>query len=121
MTNFSDDRRETRYPFHWTVAIVFDSTASQDTYHGVTYELSLSGCSILMDDNVFSDQPVSILLAMPLDHPGQKKRVVEVKGRMVYTVLSAGHQQFRCGITFIKFKGNGRAALERAIKHRVIA
>ena len=113
-------RQAKRYYFHWPVAIVFDSTEDQDTYHGVTHDLSLHGCSILTEHNVFSDHPVSILLAIPLEHPGGRRRVVEVKARMVYTVLSSGHQQFRCGIQFLSFKGKSRATLRNAIEMRAI-
>jgi len=113
-----DNRQEKRYPFHWPVAIVFDSTESQDTYHGITHDMSLHGCSILTEHNVFSAHAVSILLSLPSEHPGASRRVVEVKARMAYTVLSSGHRKFRCGIQFLNFKGTGRAVLKREIEKR---
>lgn len=114
----AEHRQARRYPFQWPVAIVFDSTEGQDIYHGTTHELSLGGCSILTEHNVFSDHTVSILLSIPTEHPGGRRRIIEVKARMVYTVLSSGHQRFRCGIQFLNFKGNGRATLTRAIDKR---
>ena len=117
----SEHRQEKRHPFHWPVAIVFDGTEDQDTYHGVTHDLSMIGCSILTEHNVFSEQPVSILLAIPIEQPGGRKRIVEIKARMVYTVLSAGHRKFRCGIHFLSFKAKGRAMLKRAIEMRAIS
>ena len=116
-----DHRRERRHPFHWPVAIVFDSTEDQDTYHGVTHDLSMSGCAILTEHNVFSEHSVSILLALPTEIPGGSRRIVEVKARMVYTVLSAGHRMFRCGIQFLNFKGKGRAVLKRTVESRAIS
>lgn len=116
----AEHRQEKRHYFHWPVAIVFDSTENQDTYHGMTHDLSLHGCSILTEHNVFSEHPVSILLAIPLDHPGGRRRVVEAKASMVYTVLSSGHRQFRCGIHFLGYKGNGRTTLRQAIEMRAI-
>lgn len=116
----AEHRQEKRYPFHWPVAIVFDSTESQDTYHGVTHEVSMSGCSILTEHNIFSDHTVSILVSVPADHPGAGRKVIEVKARMVYTVLSAGHQKFRCGIHFLNFKGNGRTTLDHVIEKRAL-
>lgn len=116
----ADKRREKRYPFHWPVAIVFDATDDRDTYHGVTHELSLTGCSVLTEHNVFSEHPISLLVSLPVEHPGARRRVVEIRCRMVYTVLSSGHQMFRCGIQFVNFKGNGRTLLRRVIERRAI-
>lgn len=117
----AEHRQDKRYPFHWPVAIVFSATENQDTYHGVTHDLSLHGCSILTEHNVFSEHPVSILLSIPVENPGGRRRIVEVKARMIYTVLSAGHRQFRCGIQFLNFKGKGRATLKRNIEMRAIS
>lgn len=116
----AEHRKAKRHPFRWPVAIVFDSTESQDTYHGTTHELSLAGCSILTEHNVFSEHQVSILLSIPTESPGGRRRVVEIKARMVYTVLSSGHQKFRCGIQFVNFKGNGRVTLARVIEKRAV-
>lgn len=117
----AEHRQEKRHPFRWPVAIVFDATDAADTYHGVTHEVSLHGCSILTEFNVFSESPVSILLSIPAGHPGGRRRVIEIHARMVYTVLSSGHQKFRCGIRFVRFKGDGRASLKRQIDQRAIS
>ena len=116
-----EHRQDKRYPFHWSVAIVFDGTEDRDTYHGVTHDLSSRGCSILMEHNVFSEHPVSVLLAIPIEQPGGRRRIVEVKAHMVYTVLSSGHQKFRCGIHFLNFKGKSKAVLKRALDMRAIS
>lgn len=117
----AEHRQERRHPFHWPVAIVFDATEEQHTFHGVTHELSLSGCSILTDHNIFTDHTVSILLSSPAEHPGASRRVIEIKARMVYTVLSSGHQKFRCGIHFLNFKGNARTTLSRIVERRALS
>lgn len=119
-TNNIEHRKEKRFPFHWAVAIVFDATEHQETYHGITYDLSMSGCSILTDHNVFSDAPVTILLSTPTDIPRGRKPLVEVKAKMVYTVLAAGLCQFRCGIHFLRFKDKGRSTLQKAIDKRIL-
>jgi len=113
-------RSENRYLFHWPVAIVFDSIEGQGTYHGRTNDVSLTGCSILTEHNVFSTQAVTVLLSLPSDHAGERRPVIEVKAAMVYTVLAAGAQKFRCGIHFLDFKGNGLAALDKVINERAV-
>ncbi|MGE5465811.1 MAG: PilZ domain-containing protein [Ignavibacteria bacterium] len=115
-----EHRQHKRYPYQWKVAIVFDATEGKDTYHGVTHNISLGGCAILTDHNVFSEHPVSVLVSLPVENPGGRPKIVEVKGHMVYTVLSAGHQQFRCGIQFLSYKGGGRAVLTKAFAKRDI-
>ena len=116
----AEQREERRHPFHWPVAIVFDSTDEQQTFHGVTHDISLSGCAVLTEHNIFNAHPVSILLSAPSEHAGTSRRIVEVKARMVYTVLSAGHRRFRCGIQFLNFKGAGRATLNRIVEQRAV-
>jgi c-di-GMP-binding flagellar brake protein YcgR len=121
MKKSEEQRADKRHPFHWPVAIVFDSTEDQDIYHGITYDVSVNGCAILTEHNIFSDQPVSVLLSPPNEQPGRGRTIIEIKARMVYTVLSAGHRKFRCGIQFLKFKGKGRATLKHKIEARAIS
>ncbi|MBI4985975.1 MAG: PilZ domain-containing protein [Rhodocyclales bacterium] len=112
------ERREKRFPFHWPVAIVFEESAGQSTYHGITQDLSLHGCCILTEHNVYSSQQVTVLVSIPTDHPGGPRRVVEARARMVYTVLASGQHKFRCGIQFLRFKDKGLATLRQAIEKR---
>lgn len=114
----AENRQEKRFPIHWPVAIVFDDGANQDTYHGTTHDLSLIGCAVLTEHNVYSVKAVTILLSLPPEHRGQARRIIEIKARMAYTVLSAGHRKFRCGIQFLNFKDNGRTLLKREIEKR---
>lgn len=116
----SEHRQDKRHPFHWPVAIVFDSHDDRQTFHGITHEVSLSGCSVLTEHNIFSEHPISILLSAPAEHPGASRRVLEIKARMVYTVLASGHRKFRCGVQFLKFKHDARAKLTRVIEHRAL-
>jgi len=114
------ERREKRYPYRWPVAIVFDASEGQGTYRGTTQDLSLHGCCILTDHNVYSAKTVTVLLSLPSDHPGVRRRVIETKARMAYTVLAAGQHQFRCGIQFVHFKDKGLEILRQAIEKRSI-
>jgi hypothetical protein len=75
---------------------------------------------MLTEHNIFSDVPISILLSLPANHPHGRRRVLEVKAHMIYTVLAAGCQKFRCGIRFLSFKGEGRATLKRVIEQRAM-
>lgn len=112
-------RQAQRFPFHWAVAIVFDSKEGKRTFHGTTHDVSTQGCAILTEHNVFSEYPVSILLALPAANPAGQKRVVQAKGRMIYTVHSSGHRKFRSGIQFIEFADNSKQLLQSALDERM--
>ncbi len=114
----SESRKDKRYPFKWQVAIVFDSADQKETYHGVTKDISTGGCAVLTEHNIYSEHPVSVLIQLPPENPTGRRKIVEARGRFVYTVLSAGHQKFRCGIQFISFKEGGKSILTKAFAKR---
>ncbi|MEW6164696.1 MAG: PilZ domain-containing protein [Pseudomonadota bacterium] len=115
-----DKRQHPRYPLHWQVAVVYDHVEERTTFHGVTHEISVSGLSLLTDHNIFTEDPVTLLLAIPPLHHGQRKKIVEVRANMAYTVHAAGHDKFRIGLHFKRFKDDGRAFLERNLKERAV-
>lgn len=111
-------RKVPRFPFHWKATVVFDERDERPRLNGHTKDISIQGCAILTDHNVFSNYPVTILLQLPIEHPAKPRRLVEVKGRMVYTVLAANHHQFRFGIEFTKFTPGSRELLQTALDDR---
>lgn len=116
-----DKRIHKRFPFRWPVALVFDEHHGQHQaiYHGTTRELSLGGCSLLTDYNIYSSHPMTLLISLPAESALGKRQVLEVRCRMTYTILAAGHDRFRCGIEFISFKGDGRYLFQQAIEQRI--
>lgn len=105
---------------HWEVAVVFDESDGRPKLLGRTHEVSIAGIAVLTDTNVYTTDPVTILLAIPPLHTGQRKSIVEVRSRMRYTVHSSSHGSFRIGIHFDAFKGDGRALLQRSLNERAI-
>jgi hypothetical protein len=63
---------------------------------------------------------VVILLAIPPVHMGQKETIVEIQCRMAYTVLDSEQSQFRIGIRFLHFKGEGKRILSDILSKRAI-
>lgn len=114
-----DKRVYKRYPFRWPVALVFDHGERRATFHGATRELSMGGCSLLTDYNIYSSQPLTLLISLPADNPLGRRQVLEMRVRMCYTLLAAGEDRFRCGIEFISFKGEGKQLLQEAIDKRI--
>lgn len=110
-----DDRR---YPLKFKVAMVYhqhEDTATRPTYHGVTNDISMTGLSIVLDHNIFNEGEVTVLLAIPPEHPGGAQKIIEATAKMVYTVHSSDHDAFRIGLWFCDFKRNGKELLANAL------
>jgi len=116
----AEHRRLYRHPIHWRVALVHKNGDKNDIYHGRTHDLSTGGASILVDHNIFVMSEVVLLLAIPPLHPGQKETIVEIECRMAYTILDSEQSQFRIGLRFLHFKGEGKRILSDVLSKRVI-
>jgi hypothetical protein len=90
-----------------------------DIYHGHTQDLSVTGASVLIHHNIFRPDVV-MLLAVPPLNIGQKETIIEIHCHMVYTVLDSQHSQFRIGLQFLSFKGDGKNILEKILDKRGI-
>lgn len=106
-----------RYHVRWKIALVFDELDHQNTYHGRTYDLSLSGTAMLTDVNILATAPVVILLAPPPLIAGHDQKLIEIQARQIYAVYSGEASCFRLGFQFITFKGNGFAVLKERLTH----
>jgi c-di-GMP-binding flagellar brake protein YcgR len=115
-----EHRKHYRHPIHWRIAIIHKNGDKNEIYHGRTYDLSVSGASILVDRNIFMMSEVVMLLAIPPGHPGMKETIVEIQCRMAYTVLDSEESRFRIGIRFVSFKGEGKRTLSDILSRRVI-
>lgn len=118
-----DKREERRIPMKLNVAIVYhqhEDAATRPTFHGVSSDISLSGVSVVVRDNIFSEKDIKVLIAIPPEHVGAKKKVIEATAKMVYTVLCSKHDAFRIGMNFKEFKGQGKQVLKGAMERRAI-
>ena len=116
----AENRKHYRHPIHWRIALVHKNGDKNDIYHGRTHDLSMWGANILVDNNIFVMSEVVILLAIPPLHMGQKETIVEIQCRMAYTVLDSEQSQFRIGMRFLHFKGEGKRILSDILSKRVI-
>lgn len=118
-----EKRAVARAPLHFKVAIVYhrhEDTATRPSYHGRTNDISMLGLSILVGHNIFNEDEVTVLLAIPPAHVGETQKVIEATAKMVYTVFSSEHDTFRIGLEFRKFKRNGEQLLKKVIDDRYI-
>lgn len=112
-----DQRESPRYLVHWKIALVFDEAENKPIFHGRTFDLSLTGTAMLTRHNVYTDAPVTVLLAPPPLNRGGSKRVIEIHARQVYSVYSGAFSCFRLGLHFIRFKDEGLEILKERLTH----
>lgn len=85
-------------------------------FYGKTDDISLSGLSMIVDDNVFEEGEVAVVLALPLAYPGASRKVVMSTAEMSYAIHSSKLDAFKIGLAFREFRGDGRALLEDALR-----
>lgn len=118
IANNAEHRDHPRYRAHLQVAIVYENKGQSEIFHGRTHDVSMSGASVYSDNNIFVEEPVKILLAIPPQCSNQSKRIIEIHSQMVYTVMPANHHKFRIGLHFLRFKGDGSALLDAYLANR---
>jgi c-di-GMP-binding flagellar brake protein YcgR len=110
------------YPRHlvnWRVAIVNDGHEDRPIFYGRSHDVSLGGLSMLSDDNLFFDNSVIVLLALPPRNTGEREKIIEIRAHVIYTVLAASLQMFRVGVQFQEFKRDGRDVLDQYLASRI--
>jgi hypothetical protein len=116
--NNIEHRNCPRYRVHMQVAIVYEYRGQSEIFHGRTHDLSLSGASVYSDHNIFVEEPVKILLAIPPLSSNQHKKIIEIHSQMAYTVMPANYHKFRIGLHFLRFKEDGSTILDAYLAHR---
>ncbi|UXY14949.1 PilZ domain-containing protein [Chitiniphilus purpureus] len=115
---WADKRVELRYLVNWRVAIVYEEREQRLSFRGRAFDVSKGGFSLHSDFSLPVSDRVTVLLSIPPLNVGQPPKVIEVKSRVVYTVLSSEFGAFRTGVQFVDFKGDGREALSYHLSYR---
>ncbi|HSC81668.1 MAG TPA: PilZ domain-containing protein [Chitinolyticbacter sp.] len=115
---WTDKRVEPRYLVNWRVAIVYEERDQRMSFRGRAFDVSRGGFSLHSDFSLPVSDKVTVLLSIPPTSAGQRPKIIEVKSRVVYTVLSNEFGAFRTGVYFVEFKGDGRQALDFHLSYR---
>lgn len=111
-------RKCPRYRVHWQVFVAYEQNGKIRVFNGRTHDLSVNGASIYSDHNIFVEGKVTVCLVMPALIADQGNKIIEIDGHMGYTVLCSSRRQFRIGLRFLKFRGNGRGLLSENLSQR---
>ncbi|KAF0813140.1 hypothetical protein IGB42_02540 [Andreprevotia sp. IGB-42] len=111
-------RGETRYLVNWKVAIIYQDTEQRLSFRGRIFDISKSGFSLHSEHSLPVTDKVTVLISIPPMATGQPPKVIEVKSRVIYTVLSGEFNMFRTGVQFGQFKGDSKQFLDRNLAGR---
>jgi hypothetical protein len=102
------------------LALIYPERAGQPSrpmFNGKTCDISMSGVSIVVDYNICQEGEVALALALPPPHAGAARKVVTATAEMTYAIYSSKLQAYKIGLAFRKFRGNGKALLEAALRN----
>ena len=117
---FGERRQSERQRLRLRLAVVYPEKEGRQvrpTYHALTHDISMSGLSLIVEDDIFYEGEVTLVLALPpvQDWAGQES--MTATARMTYAIRSSKLNGFKVGLSFVEFKENAaellRAALER--------
>lgn len=113
------DRREApRARLQLRLAIVYPEHQGrpvQPIYHANTHDVCMTGLSMVVDDNVFHEGEVTVVLTLPPEHGWASQKTVTATARMTYAIHSSKLNGFKIGMTFLQFKENEKELLQAAI------
>ena len=75
----------------------------------------MSGCCAFNDSNIPSRHAVELQLFLPPLNQDGIRVALQMKAKILNTVLSSKVRQFRCSVVFESFAETGKATLERLV------
>lgn len=113
-----DNRSHPRYCLRWPAALVLDGDAgSGPLLEGRLHDLSVGGASVLIDLPLPRVERLTLILLPPPLVCGRGEKSITVHSKVIYSVLSCGHDCFRAGLEFVRFEADGRHLLEERLVH----
>jgi len=114
------DRREvSRVRLQLRLAVIYpqrDGRPNQPIYHAKTHDICLSGLSMVVDDNVYHEGEVTILLALPPVHSWASQKIITATAVMTYAIHSSKLGAYKIGMKFLEFKEDGKRLLQEALQ-----
>ena len=104
-------RADKRYRVRWRGAIRIPVKGENVAYLGQIVDISLSSCSLVLDDNIHPWHRVSVFLELPATLSGEKVTIIEAIGQIVYVSLSSRYGAFVAHVRLSNFKAGSRATL----------
>jgi len=117
------DRRDSpRFYLQLRLALVYpgvEGSPPLPIYHWKSNDICMSGLSMVVDENVFREGPVTVLLALPPAHSWAAQKIISASAVMTYAIRSSKVNGYKVGMRFLEFKEDGKALLEAALQREL--
>jgi len=88
-----------RHVVKWHADVLIDGHAS----HGIVHEISESGATLFLELNPEKVKRLSLHIHVPPPDDKHAQHIVEVEGKVVYSIHDNQEKLFRAGIRFTRF------------------
>jgi len=106
-----EHRSVPRFQVKWRAVALLDE---QSRHHGFIKDISIHGAAVFLERNLQAVEVVKLHIQIPPSHTLKAPHVIEVYGKVVYTVYDNRELLFRAGICFLKFGSERDPALLEA-------
>ena len=116
---YAERREDPRSHLQLKLAVLYpqiEGRPPRPMFHGKTHDISVSGLSLVVGYNVFQEGEVTVVMALPPARDGAAPKVVTATAEMSYAIHSSKLDAFKIGFTFHRFRGDGKALLEAALR-----
>jgi hypothetical protein len=111
----SAERQYDRMQVDWRFALQCGDPKSPQTFHGRAANISIAGVGLLCDNNIPFRDDARLFLLMPSISFGEKEQIIEVRSRIIYSILSG--RAFQIGLKFLEFYGDSKSILAKRINY----
>jgi hypothetical protein len=111
----SAERQHERMQVDWRFALQCGDPKKPHTFHGRAANISMGGVGLQCDNNIPFRDDARLFLLMPAISCGEKEQIIEVRSRIIYSILSG--RSFQVGLKFLEFYGDSKAILAKRISH----
>lgn len=96
----NNHRAAKRYLVRWRVAAFVDQ---RGLHHGHIKDISVTGAALLLDQNFQSIEFIKLHIYVSPPASSRMPCIVEVLGKVVYTIFDSRELRFRTGVHFMQF------------------
>ncbi|HEU0186987.1 MAG TPA: hypothetical protein VFR06_03745 [Gallionellaceae bacterium] len=100
-----------RHMVDWAAALMRKEGDSAELFHDRISDVSLCGAGLYADSDIYIEQPLVLLLEMPLVFGRAEKNIAGIECSMCRPIFMQNQGKFRVGLQFVRFHGIGKHLL----------